>query len=127
MTDETDQDVAAQVTANYLAQCEAMTGADADGLGDLLAPDFTLTHMTGYVQSRREWLGDVESGEMTYHSIRNVDITTDVTAERVSLTARSHTHATIWGAEGNWPLRLRIDYTRTPDGWIASRTVASTW
>ena len=127
MSAQPDDDIAEQLTANYLAQCDGMVNADAGDLGSLLAPDFTLTHMTGYLQSKAEWLSDIAGGRMTHHSIRNVDIVPDTTQDPPTLTARSHTHATIWGAEGTWPLQLRTEYTRTPSGWIAARTVASTW
>jgi hypothetical protein len=125
--DDGDDSIVGAITRNYLAQCEAMVGADVDELCDLLGPDFTLTHMTGYLQSKAEWLDDIATGQMTYHSIRNVEIATVVEADEVSLTARSHTHATIWGANGTWPLQLQITFTRTHAGWVAARTIASTW
>ena len=115
------------VTADYLAQCEAMTSADTDVLSGLLAAGFTLTHMTGYRQSKAEWLEDLASGRMTYHCIRNVDVTVDVGPGLATLTGRSRTHATIWGTEGTWQLQLRVTYASTPTGWLAQRTVASTW
>jgi hypothetical protein len=119
--------IVGEITRNYLAQCDAMVGANVDALRDLLAPEFTLTHMTGYLQSKAEWLDDIDTGQMTYHSIRNVEIATVAEADEVSLTARSHTHATIWGAKGTWPLQLRITFTHTHAGWVAARTIASTW
>ena len=122
-TSQNDEDI----TRNYLAQCDAMVGADVSELGSLLAPDFTLTHMTGYLQSRNEWLDDIVTGQMTYHSIRNVSIIPAIANESVALIGRSHTHATLWGAEGTWPLQLSVEFARTPGGWIATRTVASTW
>jgi hypothetical protein len=50
---------------------------DAEALGEQLAQGFTLTHMTGYLQTRQEWLAQVASGEMTYHSIDD-DVAVDV-------------------------------------------------
>jgi len=65
---------------------------------------------------------------MTYHAIHNVDISHDFAgADTATLTARSRTHATIWGAEGTWPLQLRIRFLRTANSWLAADTVASTW
>lgn len=122
-----DQDDVADITRNYQDQCAAMVDADTEELSDLLARDFTLTHMTGYLQPKREWLSDIASGRMTYHSIRNVSIEAEVNGQEATLVARSHTDATIWGAEGTWPLELRVEYLRTPLGWVAQRTVASTW
>ncbi|SFS16935.1 hypothetical protein SAMN04487846_3404 [Microbacterium sp. cf046] len=54
---------------------------------------------------------------MRYHSIRNVDMITHVRGDDVTLTAPSHTTATIWGATGTWPLQLHSPSpTHPPDG-----------
>ena len=53
-----DDSTIEEITQNYLAQCQAMVDADVSELGRLLMPDFTLTHMTGYAQSRQDWLDD---------------------------------------------------------------------
>ncbi|WP_194396226.1 nuclear transport factor 2 family protein [Microbacterium atlanticum] len=126
MSSEGD-DVAADITRAYQALCAAMVDAHTDELSDLLASDFTLTHMTGYLQPKREWLNDIGSDRMTYHSIRNVTIDTKVDGTEATLIGRSHTHATIWGAEGTWPLELRVEYLRTTSAWVAQRIVATTW
>jgi hypothetical protein len=55
--------------------------------------------MTGYRPPRAEWLADVRSGAMTYHSMEDVD----------------------------WPPQLRITFERTGSSWLAAGTVASTW
>jgi ketosteroid isomerase-like protein len=121
-----DPDLAA-ARANYGAQRRAMVAGDADALGALLAEDFTLVHMTGYRQPKAEWLADVASGAITYHSIADIDVTVDVSGEAPVVTARTRTAATIWGASGTWPLQLRITFMRTGDSWVAAGTVASTW
>ncbi len=115
------------VLASYADQREAMVVGNADALGALLADDFTLVHMTGYRQPKAEWLADVRSGAMTYHSMEDVDVSVDVSGEAPVVTARTRTEATIWGGHGIWPLRLRITYRRQDGAWIASGTVASTW
>jgi ketosteroid isomerase-like protein len=121
-----DPDLAA-ARANYEAQRRAMVAGDADALGALLAEDFTLVHMTGYRQPKTEWLADVASGAMTYHSIEDIDVTVGVSGGAPVVTARTRTAATIWGASGTWPLQLRITFMRAGDSWVASATVASTW
>jgi hypothetical protein len=111
------------VRAAYDAQREAMVAGDAEALGALLADGFRLTHMTGHVQSREEWLADLESGSMTYHAIEDVEVTVSSSV----LTVRSRTEATIWGGHGTWPLRLRIRFVAVDGDWLAAETVASTW
>jgi hypothetical protein len=120
--------VEAAVRAGYEAQREAMVTADAEALGEQLDDGFTLTHMTGYVQSRGEWLEQVSSGEMNYHAISDVAVSVaDADTDEPVLTARTHTDATIWGGRGVWPLHLEIRFVHRGGRWVAARTVASTW
>ncbi len=120
--------VEAAVRASYEAQRDAMVAGDADVLAEQLADSFTLTHMTSYVQSRHEWLEQVASGAMTYHSMDDVALSVEDadTAEPV-LTVRTRTDATIWGARSLWPLLLEIHFVHDGGAWMAARTVASTW
>jgi hypothetical protein len=122
-----DMEIRAAVLANYEAQRRAMVAGDAEALGALLADVFTLVHMTGYRQPKVEWLADVRSGAMTYHSMEDVDVSVDVSGDAPEVTARTRTAATIWGASGTWPLQLRITFKRAGSSWIAAGTVASTW
>lgn len=115
------------VLASYAAQREAMVAGDGDALGALLAGDFTLLHMTGYRQPKAEWLADVRSGAMTYHSMEDVDVSVEVSGDAPVVTARTRTAATIWGASGTWPLQLRISFAHDGSRWVAAGTVASTW
>ena len=120
-------DTAAAVRANYEAQRQAMVAGDADALGVLLTDDFRLTHMTGHQQPKAEWLADVRSGEMTYHSMEDVEVSVDLSGESPMVTARTRTEATIWGGSGTWPLQLRIRFVVVGTTCLAADTVASVW
>jgi hypothetical protein len=122
-----DTDIRTAVLANYEDQRRAMVAGDADALGELLAADFTLVHMTGYRQPKAEWLADVRSGAMTYHAMADVDVSVDVSGDAPVVTARTRTEATIWGASGTWPLQLRISFAHDGTSWVATGTVATTW
>jgi len=117
------------VTATALEElhrtlCEAMVARDVAELGAILADEFTLTHMTGYVQSRSEWLDDIETGQMQYHRMETVETTLSTEG---TLTARTLTDATIWGSRATWRLTLRSVFEPHGDDWVIARTVASTW
>jgi hypothetical protein len=120
-------DAEAAVRSNYEAQRAAMVQGDADTLGALLTDGFTLTHLTGYRQPKAEWLADVRSGAMTYHAVRDVEVSVDVSGPAPVLTARTRTEATIWGGSGTWSLQLRIRFTFDGTDWLAADTVASVW
>lgn len=109
------------------AMCGAMVAGDLAELDSILADGFMLTHMTGYVQSKTEWLESIESGEMRYHRMETVEATPGADVTVPELTARTLTDATIWGSRATWRLTLRSWFEPRGDGWIIARTVASTW
>jgi hypothetical protein len=120
MTDEA-------IAAVHEAMFEAMVAGDLAELDSILANGFTLTHMTGYVQSRSEWLEAIESGEMQYHRMETVEATLSRDGTVPALTARTLTNATIWNSRATWRLTLRSWFEPRGNGWVITRTVASTW
>jgi hypothetical protein len=111
---------------------DAMVIADTSALDALLDDDFTLTHMTGYVQPKAAWLGAIDSGEMEYHQITDVE---SLQAGEASggelLTVRTMTDATIWGGRGDWRLQLRLRFapeqSEGHDETLVLEMVASVW
>ena len=113
--------------ALHKAMCEAMVAGDVAGLDSILAEEFTLTHMTGYVQSKAEWLDAIDTGQMQYHRIETVEATFNSEGTAPGLTARTLTDATIWGSRATWRLTLRSWFEPHGEEWVIARTVASTW
>lgn len=109
------------------AEFAAMIDGDVDALGDLLASDATLTHITGMVQTKQGWLNEVAVGSMRYHSIEVVDVEARGSESTPTLIVRTRTFATIWGSRGIWNLRLRVMFERRGDRWVIARTVESAW
>lgn len=116
---------AARLRSVHTALCEAMVAADIAGLDEILASGYTLPHMTGYVQSRADWLEEISTGVMQYSLIRNHRITADV--DQAFLEAETLTVARIWGSHGSWRLRLQNWFTFEDERLVIARTVASTW
>ncbi len=83
--------------------------------------------MTGYEQPRSEWLQQIASGRMQYHSARERSTEMRVTGDAAVLVGRSLVDATIWGGRGTWNLQLTTHYEHRSNGWIALRTVATTF
>lgn len=107
--------------------CEAMVAKDVAALDGILTDEFTLTHMTGYVQSKSEWLDDIETGQMQYHRMETVEATVTTEGTTPGLSARTLTDATIWGARATWRLTLRSSFEPRGNEWVIARTVASIW
>lgn len=108
-----------------------MVERDVQTLETMLADGYTLTHMTGYVQPRSEWLDDIKTRNMDYHDIVTIDVSFKSPAQdrdgMLVLTARTFTDATIWGGHGSWRLQLRSWFEPVGEDWLFARTVASTW
>jgi hypothetical protein len=123
----TNTEVDGQLVEAYRAMCSGMLERDIVLLDGLLADDYTLTHMTGYVQPKCEWLAQIDSGRMRYHSARPQSTSVDLTGDTAVLVGRDVVDATIWGSRGTWNLQLTTTYERRGDAWIAVRTVAATF
>ena len=103
-----------------------MADGDADVLGELLRDDFTLTHMTGYLQPKQEWLAQMRAGRFVYHDAQERDVSLDVEGDTARLVGRIVTDAAVYGSRANWPLQLTMDYIRAGGRWLASRSKATT-
>lgn len=115
----------------FRRQLDAMTAGDTKQLDPLLAEDFTLTHITGYIQPKGEWLEEVRAGKFDYHHIEvrqiNVEPVAGGAEPTVILASRVVADATVYGTRAYWRLLLTQTYSPTPTGWIATASVATTW
>ncbi|MEH0580249.1 nuclear transport factor 2 family protein [Streptomyces sp. B21-108] len=111
----------------HRAYVKAMDQGDTKALDDLLDGGFTLTHMTGYVQPKEEWLSQMREGRFIYHTIDEKSMTLDIEGDTARLVVRTVTDATVYGTRANWRLQLATDYAREGDTWATLRTVATTW
>jgi hypothetical protein len=99
---------------------DAMVAASTDTLEALLDREFTLVHITGYVQPKDEWFSVMRSGDFDYHAI-DVDASslriegTDLSAE---LNGRGVFNATIHGMKRPWRLAFRMSLKRLSKGWV---------
>jgi ketosteroid isomerase-like protein len=105
----------------------AMLAANINQLAPLLDDGYSLTHMTGRRQPKKEWLEAIKSGEMRYHAEREESVTVNVTGDTAVLVGQSVVTATIYGGRGTWNLQLTTNYRRKDGKWIAESTVATTY
>ncbi len=122
-----DDDDEAALRAAHRTLYRGMLDRDTDLLDELLDPDCTLTHMTGYVQSRAEWLDEIRSGGMRYHSAQQESCLVTVADERGVAVGRDLVDATIWGSRGRWRLQLTTQYRKREGQWLALHTQATTF
>jgi hypothetical protein len=121
------EETAEAVLASYEAQCEAMELGDTDRLDMLLADGFTLTHPTGVVQPKAEWLADLDADRIGYDRVDVVEVALAMERSTLVLTARTITEGTLHGAGFVWHLQLRTVFREVEGAWVAARIAATTW
>lgn len=122
-----DNQSAASLIAAYRRMHAAMLYGDTDSLNSLLAPHFTLVHMTGYVQPRVEWLQHIQVGRMRYLASSEDSVAAEVSDGKAVLRGRNVVRAEIWGAHGTWPLQMDIDFELCDGVWLMTHAAASTY
>jgi ketosteroid isomerase-like protein len=123
-TEEQDRQA---IVESFRAQCAAMVDGDTAALGELLDDEFTLTHLTGYVQPKTEWLQQMDEGQLEYHGIDGREVSVRVDGDSAVLVSTAVVPATVYGSYAPWRLRFTMDFIRRDTGWFATRSVVTTW
>lgn len=113
----------------YRTENKAMVEKDIATLNKILAPEMSLTHMTGYVQPKEEWLNQIQSEEMKYYSSKEDNIKDiHIDGDKASLIGQNQVKARIWGGgPSTWPLQMKMYYEKQDGNWIIVKQVASTY
>ena len=118
-----------QIVQLYRAENEAMVKKDINRLDMILGDRMTLTHMTGYVQPKLEWIDQIQNEEMQYLESKEEAIK-DIRVEENwgQLTGQNLVTAKIWGGSKNvWPLQMKMYFEKNNGRWVISKQVASTY
>ena len=113
----------------YRDENTAMVKKDINRLNEILASSMTLTHMTGYVQPKLEWIDQIQNDEMQYLSSKEDNIKDiEIDGNKASLVGQNRVQAKIWGGGVNtWSLQMKMYYEKKNGEWIVTNQVASTY
>jgi hypothetical protein len=106
---------------------QAMLEGNSQKLSSFLSDDFTLTHMTGKVQTKKDWLKDIDSKWMVYHSRKEVSNQIDFSKNGAFYIAGDRVDATIYGGREIWNLQLTVEFNKVNGFWIAQKMEATTF
>ncbi|WP_368086690.1 nuclear transport factor 2 family protein [Microbacterium sp. cf046] len=96
-----------------------MVGADVDALCALVSDDFTLTHSTGYLQPKAEWLDHIATGRdaLPLHPQRRHDHPRPRRRRHPHRPVAHHRHDL--GSHRNLAAATALTFTHTPTGWVS--------
>ncbi|WP_367752399.1 nuclear transport factor 2 family protein [Flavobacterium sp. WC2430] len=106
---------------------ELMIDKNLVGLNRILDPNFTLTHITGYVQSKAEWFSEIERERMKYYSYKEVKTTIKIDGNQALFVGQNLLDARIWGSRNNWRLQQTMQLEKRNGEWIILKSVATTF
>ena len=98
----------------------AMVEARTSDLDRLLEPDFSLVHITGYVQPKHEWLDLVWSGDFNYHRIELEQNSLEISVKGKCSTVQGCGifNASINGMTAPWKLRFVLILKKRDGVWM---------
>ena len=109
-----------EVLYAYQAMQQAMVDADHDAMRDIVEEGTTFTHMSGYTQTKEQFISEVGGPLTYYHSdIRNVNVTID--GDWATLTGTVALTADAYGSRGTFELAVRQMMHRVDGRWLYSK------
>lgn len=119
----------AQIIKLYRQENQAMVQKDVVTLNHILMMNMTLTHMTGYVQPKMEWIDQIQNGDMKYYSSREESIKDiQINGNEASLVGQNQVKASVWGGGINtWPLQMKMFFKKENGKWLIAKQIASTY
>ena len=106
---------------------QLMIEKDTAAMDKILDAHFTLTHITGYVQPKKEWYAEIESERMKYYSYKEVKTSVEMHGDKASFVGQNILDARIWGSRNNWRLQQTMQLEKRDGKWIILKSVATTF
>jgi hypothetical protein len=96
-------------------------------MNKIVDENFTLTHITGYVQQKDEWFAEIENESMKYYSAKEVKHSVTINGDRATFMNKNLLDARIWGSRNTWRLQQNMQLQKRNGKWIILNSVAKTF
>jgi hypothetical protein len=106
---------------------ELMISRNTSEIDKIVDPNFTLTHITGYVESKDEWFAEMKSESMKYYSYQEVKTSVKIDGDKATFIGQNLLDARIWGSRNSWRLQQTMQLEKRNGKWIILKTVATTF
>ena len=101
---------------------QAMIDKDESSLNDIMDDSYTLTHMSGKVQTKQEYIEDILNGVLNYYHSTIIEPTIIFTEDMYAkFTADVELDAKVYGIKGNWTLDTDVTMKKIEDVWYLSK------
>lgn len=117
-----------QIIMLYRQENQAMIDKDLATLEKILSDDMHLIHMTGYDQSKKEWLEQIKNEQMSYFSSEEECIKDiKIKGNNASFIGQNKVDARIYGSRNIWNLEMKMFFEKRKSSWVIVRQEACTY
>lgn len=109
-----------EIMAVYENLQNAMINKDIEYMDSIIDDTATFTHITGKVQTKEEYLGEIKDGILNYFEYEILEPDLSVDGDTAYLKAITKLTARVYGASGTWPLRTGVHFRKDDNGWRIS-------
>jgi ketosteroid isomerase-like protein len=114
-----------KILAVYQRIDDAMVNKDTEALDNILDNDYILVHMSGYEQSKQEWLEQIENEEMRYFKTMPQKTSITIDGNTAILICDTKIDARIYGIRHTWSMTLKMHFKKRGDNWYPVNAVAT--
>lgn len=104
-----------------------MIDKDTSRMNEIVDENFSLTHITGYLQPKSDWFVEIESESMKYYSAEEVYNKVDIKGAKATCVVRHLLDARIWGSRNTWRLQQTFQMEKRDGEWDILNSVARTF
>ena len=105
---------------------DAMINKDIETLNTILSDDYASVHMTGYKQSKQDWLEQIENEEMKYFNTLPQKTTITINGNTAILICDTKIDARIYGIRNTWGMRVKMYFEKHGEEWYPVNASEST-
>lgn len=112
----------------YIKLCDASITKDLETLNEILADDYKLIHMTGKIQTKKEYIESVRTEELKYYESIHESIEIKINNDEAIIIGKTKTLASPFGFKKSWwNLRQDLTIKKENNKWIIKQSIASTY
>lgn len=106
-----------QILAVYERINDAMVNKDTETLNTIFEDNHKFVHMSGYQQSKQEWLEQIENEKMRYFKTMPQKTTISINGHTAILICDIKIDARIYGIRNTWSMRVKMYFEKRGDNW----------
>ena len=114
-------DTQEKILERFIEFQKAMIEKDLEKLEEIMHDNYTLTHMSGKTQTKKEYIDEIMDGTLNYYKSIIDNPTITIKDNKALLKADVTLDAKVYGIKGTWTLHSKQSMERINEKWYLSK------